>query len=847
MPDVSKLLPFQNEAVAAVVNSVTTAWISAIPQGWFPIKEITRATARRVALYSPTGSGKTVMLAHAVKRLMAVDKGLRVLWVSPGTGQLHIQSRDRLVAHGVEAEVLTTDTIERFADGFPSDRVLVASWDSIVGTGTNGDLAMRLTRTQEGKNIFDLARRTSQIPNGRLLLVVDESHRDLSGPETQALLELLAAELQPAELLLLEATATPRIASGVLKLRIQRLKDAGMMAFHTVSRDAVVKARLIKGRTLLNQGLQDQISRMPAVDLDGETTASLLLDTGLKQLEQLEEKYLENKEILEGQLPLLLVQVADGKRGKTQEDMVEAWVKRACAAGRLTKEAVCIWTAAKKSENIAARAIDSASGIRVLIFKQAIATGWDCPRAHVLVTFRDPKSQTFALQVLGRILRMPIPGLPHDRSGDPHDEMGTAYVYANVTQPRWSLAGVEPGTVPLEERSIRGGLTDLAFTRQYKERTAAKQNGITAIELRAALTDQAKTSHGRKTLAALTSALETEAAATETILTGLITHTDHDYRGLHPTAATVNGQTVTVRMSEIDALGKIEAHVRDLATEAGLNATRVWDTVRPHLLSGRRHGGVLPQDRPLQPVGVTTQRMASKAGLDAVSSILCPIFQDARKRNVAADSVESSKAKWVIPTTRRWVFDPSAGPAWRNGTRPSRNATHAYGPEIPDSLYDSRNEECFAEALCTSRDVEAWVKNAAHGEEALTVAYKTEDGRVRHAAPDFIIVLARQVNHPVRVITVEVKDVEDPGYEETAAKLKGFPKWAELQPANTITGLPQRVEAYVAKNVSGGCSLENWWLHSGPTLSLTTPGSDGTANRTAGWRPLNEVLEGARA
>ncbi|MBK8698450.1 MAG: hypothetical protein IPN29_02455 [Saprospiraceae bacterium] len=47
------------------------------------------------------------------------------------------------------------------------------------------------------------------------------------------------------------------------------------------------------------------------------------------------------------------------------------------------------------------------SDVEFLLFKQAIDTGWDCPRAHILVKLRDIQSYTFEVQTVGRILRMP--------------------------------------------------------------------------------------------------------------------------------------------------------------------------------------------------------------------------------------------------------------------------------------------------------------------------------------------------------------------------------------------------------------------------------------------------------
>ena len=44
--------------------------------------------------------------------------------------------------------------------------------------------------------------------------------------------------------------------------------------------------------------------------------------------------------------------------------------------------------------------------VNFMLFKQAAGTGWDCPRAHVLVMFREITSPTFHTQTIGRILRM---------------------------------------------------------------------------------------------------------------------------------------------------------------------------------------------------------------------------------------------------------------------------------------------------------------------------------------------------------------------------------------------------------------------------------------------------------
>jgi type III restriction enzyme len=46
--------------------------------------------------------------------------------------------------------------------------------------------------------------------------------------------------------------------------------------------------------------------------------------------------------------------------------------------------------------------------VRILIAKEAITTGWDCPRAEVMVSFRPAKDRTHITQLLGRMVRTPL-------------------------------------------------------------------------------------------------------------------------------------------------------------------------------------------------------------------------------------------------------------------------------------------------------------------------------------------------------------------------------------------------------------------------------------------------------
>ena len=52
--------------------------------------------------------------------------------------------------------------------------------------------------------------------------------------------------------------------------------------------------------------------------------------------------------------------------------------------------------------------VETSTNVRVLVAKDAVSTGWDCPRAEVLVSFRPAKDQTHITQLLGRMVRNPL-------------------------------------------------------------------------------------------------------------------------------------------------------------------------------------------------------------------------------------------------------------------------------------------------------------------------------------------------------------------------------------------------------------------------------------------------------
>ncbi len=46
--------------------------------------------------------------------------------------------------------------------------------------------------------------------------------------------------------------------------------------------------------------------------------------------------------------------------------------------------------------------------LRVVFFKMSLTTGWDCPRAEVMMSYRSARDDTLIAQLVGRMVRTPL-------------------------------------------------------------------------------------------------------------------------------------------------------------------------------------------------------------------------------------------------------------------------------------------------------------------------------------------------------------------------------------------------------------------------------------------------------
>lgn len=136
-------------------------------------------------------------------------------------------------------------------------------------------------------------------------------------------------------------------------------------------------------------------------------------------------------------------------------------------AGQKTKEQTGIDYLTKKSVNVDNQVAlwfdgkqknlefvtHNESDIDFMLFKQAAGTGWDCPRAHILIMFREISSATFYTQTIGRILRTAEPNEKDDYKNSP--VLRTGYLFTNYKRNEIGIPDQSSKNKPLVYTSKR--------------------------------------------------------------------------------------------------------------------------------------------------------------------------------------------------------------------------------------------------------------------------------------------------------------------------------------------------------------------------------------------------------
>jgi hypothetical protein len=343
------------------------------------IERALRCADSALMLQAPTGVGKTLIAVETVQRFSPQEKMIW-FWFVPFTG-LIAQARQTFQAQAPEVPLLDIST-DRTVESLRPGAVYVLSWQSVSVRRAETRLA-RETR-DEGLSVDDLIERAREL-GYRMGCVVDEAHHGFHRPGEST--RFFKEVLQPDYTLMM--TATPRDEDAIRFSQSTGYEVGPPERWPTITRDEGVKAGLLKAdvktvRFIAKHGMEELI-----VDFERLALSQCW------EMHQVIRNTLEEMGV--GITPLMLVQVPNG-------DVAAAEAERALITLGVPAATIRKHTADEPDPALAAIANDS--NVEVLIFKMAIAMGFDAPRAFTLAALRGVRDQNFGIQVVGRIMRV---------------------------------------------------------------------------------------------------------------------------------------------------------------------------------------------------------------------------------------------------------------------------------------------------------------------------------------------------------------------------------------------------------------------------------------------------------
>jgi type III restriction enzyme len=432
------------------------------------------------ALTAATGAGKTVMAAAAIEALFygdselefEPDPGAVVIWFSDDPN-LNEQTKRRLVQ---ASEKLTYDRLVTIKPPFAtptleSQHVYFLNTQRLSKTSLLTRGAERVAAADAlgeeympapddlAWNIWETLASTIEDEGLTVYLVLDEAHRGFTA-KTSRDKPTIVRRLVGGEM---TGHSIP-VVWGI-SATIDRFTDAMTEAAAAVSGRVTLPAVTVDPTRVQQSGLiKDTIALdIPAESGNLETALTTRAARKLKESAKRWREYLSEQKSLPGEtstdrvVPLMVLQIPNSENA----DAVGLWLDTIQAElGDLTSANVrhvlgdhkVLTFGSWDVDWIEPQRVEDDTHVRVLIAKDGISTGWDCPRAEVLVSFRPAKDHTHITQLLGRMVRTPlarrIPGQDRLNAVDcilPHFDRTTA---GNVAKYLTGLTDSMPGNGP---------------------------------------------------------------------------------------------------------------------------------------------------------------------------------------------------------------------------------------------------------------------------------------------------------------------------------------------------------------------------------------------------------------
>ena len=367
-----------------------------------------------VSFTAPTGAGKTIIMASLIESIYFGDdiypdqQNAIFVWLSDSP-QLNEQSKQKidLKADKIRLDQCVTITEETFDREMLEDGHIYFLNTQKLGKSSN------LTKHSDTRQytIWETLANTAREKSDHLYLIIDEAHRGMQGREASRATTIMQKFLKGS----LEDNLDPMpvvIGMSATSERFNRLVEGTSSTIHkvVVTADEVRASGLLKDRIVITYPEESSLNKDMAVLQAAADDWKQKWDHWTQYCREQHYAYVN---------PVFVVQVLNSTGDRISDtDIDDCLSKIEERTGFHFSEGEVVHTFGQTSTNLTVNGLNvryeepsriaEDRNIKVVFFKENLSTGWDCPRAETMMSFRHAKDATYIAQLLGRMVRTPM-------------------------------------------------------------------------------------------------------------------------------------------------------------------------------------------------------------------------------------------------------------------------------------------------------------------------------------------------------------------------------------------------------------------------------------------------------
>jgi type III restriction enzyme len=380
-----------------------------------------RKQPQAVILSSPTGSGKTVIITEMIERILGGHEGggpdpkAVFLWLSDSP-ELNEQSKNKIED---VADKLFDNSLETIEYPFNLERLAPRRIYFLNTQKLTATSLLTKKGDKQERTIWEIIENTARAAPKSFYLIIDEAHRGMRDAEKS---QAARTRAENARRTIVQKFVIGDKTVGLSPIPLIVGISATPDRFYAVLKETnrtqhpvIVEPEQVRGSGLIKDRIKLAVAEKGKGD-EADWSMLALAAKRWKEYTQEWKAYCEANQLSIVQ-PVLVVQVENGTDKIVTRTDLGTCVKILqdnCGAFSAAALAHCfeddgdVPAGPINLRKIDASKIQDDPEVRVVFFKTALSTGWDCPRAEVMMSFRRAVDDTLIAQLVGRMVRTPL-------------------------------------------------------------------------------------------------------------------------------------------------------------------------------------------------------------------------------------------------------------------------------------------------------------------------------------------------------------------------------------------------------------------------------------------------------